>query len=71
MPEKGVEDYLTSDRRGCFFNRVSYVKYTDHKIRFRPVRLHGTLGPFWGDLVVTCTCRGPCAGLEVLRGLYG
>ena len=55
----------------CFVNRVSYVKHTEHKIRFWSVRLHGTLGPFGGDLVVTCTCRGPCAGLEVLRGSYG
>ena len=28
-------------------------------------------GPIWGDLVVTCTCRGPCAGLEVLCDAYG
>ena len=49
---------------------MSYVKHTDHKVRFWSVRLHGTLGPFWDDLVVTCTCRGPCAGLEVLRDAY-
>ena len=55
----------------CFVNRVCRVKHTDHKVRFWSVRLHGVLGPFWGDLVVTCTCRGPCAGLEVLCGSYG
>ena len=55
----------------CFVNRVCRVKHTDDKIRFWSVRLRGTLGPFWGDLVVMCTCRGPCAGLVVLRDAYG
>ena len=55
----------------CFVNRVSYVKHTDPKVRFWSDGLHGVLGPFWGDLVVTCTCIGPCAGLEVLRDAYG
>ena len=41
----------------CFVNRVCRVKHTDQK-RFWSVRLHGTLGPFGGDMVVTCTCMG-------------
>ena len=55
----------------CVVNRVSYVKHTDSKVRFWSDGLHGTLGRFGGDLVVTRTCRGPCAGLVVLCGAYG
>ena len=55
----------------CFVNRVSYVKHTDPKVRFWSDGLHGTLGRFGGDLVVTRTFRGPCAGLAVLCGAYG